>query len=223
MWTEPLYTAEEMRAAEEAHGGPMLELMERAGTAAAEAVLRRYPDAGTVAVWCGTGSNGGDGFVVARKLHEAGRTVEIVFAGPEEKVVGDARENLERARKLKIPFTETGGGDVAVDALFGTGFSGKPRDDAVRLIQALNGLGAPILSVDVPSGVNVLLFPGPGRISVRLFQVIAVSLQLSLLNRSNSKLPLAILLNRSLPGCWSAVAKLENNSVKRSQASRARR
>ena len=50
MWTEPLYTAEEMRAAEEAHDGPMIELMERAGSAAAEAVLRRYPDAKTVAV-----------------------------------------------------------------------------------------------------------------------------------------------------------------------------
>ena len=154
MWTEPLYTAEEMRAAEEAHEGPMLELMERAGSAAAEAVLRRYPDAGSVAVWCGTGSNGGDGFVVARNLHEAGRTVEIVLAGPEEKVSGDARENLERAKKLKIPFAEPGGGEVAVDALFGTGFSGKPRDEAVRVIGALNRLGTPILSVDVPSGVN---------------------------------------------------------------------
>jgi ADP-dependent NAD(P)H-hydrate dehydratase / NAD(P)H-hydrate epimerase len=154
MWTEPLYTAEEMRAAEEAYDGPMLELMERAGSAAAEAVLRRYADARSVAVWCGTGSNGGDGFVVARKLHEAGRAVEIVLAGPEEKIAGDARENLERARKLKIPFGEPGGGELAVDALFGTGFSGKPRDEAARLIEELNGLGAPILSVDVPSGVN---------------------------------------------------------------------
>jgi len=75
MWAEPLYTAEEMRAAEEARDGPMIDLMERAGSAAAETVLRRYPDARSVAVWCGTGSNGGDGFVVARKLHEAGRTV----------------------------------------------------------------------------------------------------------------------------------------------------
>jgi ADP-dependent NAD(P)H-hydrate dehydratase / NAD(P)H-hydrate epimerase len=154
MWTEPLYTAEEMRAAEEAHEGPTLELMDRAGTAVAEAVLRRYPDAKSVAVWCGTGSNGGDGFVVARELHEAGRAVEIVLAGQEGKVAGDAKENLERTRKLMIPFTEPGGGEVVVDALFGTGFSGKPRDEAARFIEALNGLEAPILSVDVPSGVN---------------------------------------------------------------------
>ena len=164
MWTEPLYTAEEMRAAEEAYDGPMLELMERAGSAAAEAVLHRYPDAGSVAVWCGTGSNGGDGFVVARKLQEAGRAVEIVLAGPEDKIAGDARENLEHARKLQIPFAEPGGGDVAVDALFGTGFAGKPRDEAARLIEALNGLGAPILAVDVPSGVNASTgeVAGPG-------------------------------------------------------------
>jgi ADP-dependent NAD(P)H-hydrate dehydratase / NAD(P)H-hydrate epimerase len=154
MWTEPLYTAEEMRAAEEAYDGPMLELMERAGSAAAEAVLRRHPDAASVAVWCGSGANGGDGFVVARKLYEAGKAVEIVLAGAEDKIAGDAKENLERARKLKIPFAGPGGGDVAVDALFGTGFSGKPRDDAARMIEDLNGLGVPILSVDVPSGVN---------------------------------------------------------------------
>src|SRR4051794_1889932 len=135
MWTEPLYTAEEMRAAEEAHDGPMIDLMERAGSAAAEAVLRRHPDARSVAVWCGTGSNGGDGLVVARKLHEAGKTVEIVLAGPEKTVAGDAGENLERARKLKIPLVAPGGGDVAGDAAFGARFFGKPRDDAPRQIR----------------------------------------------------------------------------------------
>ena len=162
MWAEPLYTAEEMRAAEESHDGPMIELMERAGSAAAEAVVRRHPEARSVAVWCGTGSNGGDGFVVARKLHEAGKTVEIVLVGDEGKVAGDAAENLERARKLKIPLAEPGGGEVAVDALFGTGFSGKPRDDAARTIEDLNGLGVPIVSVDVPSGVDASTGQVPG-------------------------------------------------------------
>src|SRR4029453_13586867 len=154
MWTEPLYTAEEMRAAEAAHDGPVLELMERAGSAAAEAVLRRYPEALSVSVWCGTGSNGGDGFVVARKLREAGRNVEIVLGGTEEKIAGEAAENLEGARKLKIPFAELGGGEGAVDALFGTGFSGKPRDEAARAIEELNGPGVPILAGGVPSGVG---------------------------------------------------------------------
>ena len=154
-WAEPLYTAAEMRAAEDAYAGTMLELMERAGTAVAEAVLREYAAARRVAVWCGTGSNGGDGFVVARKLREAGREVEIVLAGAEEKVKGDAAENLRRARDLGLPFVESArAADVAVDALFGTGFSGAPREDAARTIEQLNAFPAPVVAVDVPSGVD---------------------------------------------------------------------
>ncbi len=143
-----------MRAAEEAYDGPTLELMELAGSAAAGAVLRRYPDAKSASVWCGAGANGGDGFVVARKLREAGWAVELVLAGREDNIAGDAAENLVRARKLEIPFADRAAGEVAVDALFGTGFSGKPRDDAARRIDELNALGVPIVSVDVPSGVD---------------------------------------------------------------------
>ena len=76
MHVEPLVTADEMRAAEEAHPGypeSMAELMERAGTAVARAVLHRFP--GRVTVVCGTGSNGGDGKVAARVLREAGAEV----------------------------------------------------------------------------------------------------------------------------------------------------
>lgn len=155
MWAERLYTAAEMRAAEEAYEGPTLELMERAGTAAAEAALRRYPDARSYSVWCGAGSNGGDGLVVARKLHEAGRAVAVRLTAPEEKFAGDAAENLRRAKEVGLALTEeAGGGDVVVDALFGTGFSGKPRREAGRVIAELNALGAAVLAVDVPSGVD---------------------------------------------------------------------
>jgi hydroxyethylthiazole kinase-like uncharacterized protein yjeF len=152
--TEPLYTAAEMRAAEEAYDGPTLDLMERAGAGAAEAILRRYPDARSASVWCGGGANGGDGFVVARKLSQAGWAVEIVLAAGEDKIAGDAAENLTRARGLGLPFGKGGAGQVAVDALFGTGFSGKPREDAATRIEELNALGVPIISVDVPSGVD---------------------------------------------------------------------
>jgi len=154
MWAEPLYTAAEMRAAEEAYEAPMLDLMERAGTAVAEAVMRRHPDARRISVWCGTGANGGDGFVAARKLHEAKRDVEIVLGGPEEKISGDPAANLTRARKLGISIADEGEGEVAVDALYGTGFTGKPRDDAARRIGEVNALGVPVVSVDVPSGVD---------------------------------------------------------------------
>ncbi len=132
MSVEPLYTAAEMRKAEEAYAGPTLELMERAGTATAELVLVRHPGAAHFTVWCGSGANGGDGFVVARQLAKAGREAEIVLVGEEEKIAGDAAEMLAQARKARIPVVDAPSSpDVAVDAIFGTGFrarpAGKPR------------------------------------------------------------------------------------------------
>ena len=133
---EPLYTAAEMRAAEERYPGTVEELMERAGRAVAEHALEDFGNARSFTVVCGSGSNGGDGKVAARVLEEAGRAVIVVDAKPEdeEKDLGDP--------------------DVLVDALFGTGFEGEPRPGAARLIEQMNGLGAPILAVDLPSGVD---------------------------------------------------------------------
>jgi NAD(P)H-hydrate epimerase len=122
---EPLYTAEEMRAAEAGHDVDAM--MERAGRAVAEAILDRYPSAHTIACVCGGGANGGDGRIAARILREAGR---------------DAREEL------------VDGADVVVDALFGTGFHGEPRPEAAALVERMNGAGAPVVAVDVPSGVD---------------------------------------------------------------------
>src|SRR5262245_29071773 len=93
-----------MRAAEQSYAGPTLELMERAGAGAAEALLRWYHGARTFSLWCGTGNNGGDGFVVARKLREAGREVEVKLLGQEEKVQGDAGASLAAAREAGVPF-----------------------------------------------------------------------------------------------------------------------
>ncbi len=140
MQLEPLVTAAEIRAAEEAHPGhpdSMAELMERAGEAVARAVLERFP--GRVAVVCGTGSNGGDGRVAARILREAGREVEVIEQ-----------------------FGELGRPDVVVDALFGTGFHGAPREDAARMIERVNGCGAPVVAIDVPSGVDASTGEVPG-------------------------------------------------------------
>jgi ADP-dependent NAD(P)H-hydrate dehydratase / NAD(P)H-hydrate epimerase len=122
---EPLYTADEMRAAEAGHDVDAM--MELAGRGVAEAVLRRYPDARRIACVCGRGANGGDGRIAARVLREAGR---------------DAVEELVE------------GADVVVDALFGTGFHGEPRPDAAALIERMNAAGASVVAVDVPSGVN---------------------------------------------------------------------
>jgi ADP-dependent NAD(P)H-hydrate dehydratase / NAD(P)H-hydrate epimerase len=154
MIAEPLYTAEEMRAAEEAYQGPTLELMERAGSATAEAILERYPD-GSVSVWCGTGSNGGDGLVIARKLRAAGRDVQIRLLGDEGRMAGDAAENLDRVRGAGIPFVdELVETSLVVDALFGTGFRGKPRKEAAAAIEQLGALRGRVVAVDVPSGVD---------------------------------------------------------------------
>jgi hydroxyethylthiazole kinase-like uncharacterized protein yjeF len=163
MVAEPLYTAAEMRAAEQAYGGPTLELMERAGKAVAEAALRRWPGARRITVWCGRGANGGDGLVVARELHAAGREAVVRLVGSEEKLRGDAGENLRRAREVGVTFVEEHvPADLLVDALFGTGFSGAPRREAARSIEEMNEAGAPVLAVDVPSGVDASSGEAPG-------------------------------------------------------------
>lgn len=123
---EPLYTAAEARAAEEGHDVSVL--MERAGAAVAHEVLERFPDARRVAVVCGGGSNGGDGRIAARILRAEGRDAVETTA-------------VEQA-------------DVIVDALFGTGFSGAPRAEAAAAIERINGARAPVVAVDVPSGVD---------------------------------------------------------------------
>ena len=123
---DSLYTAEEARAAEAGHN--VGQLMERAGAAVAREVLQRFPDARRVAVVCGGGSNGGDGRIAVRILREADRDAVETTA-------------VEQA-------------DVIVDALFGTGFHGEPREEAAATIERINAAGAPVVSVDVPSGVD---------------------------------------------------------------------
>ncbi|HXY85935.1 MAG TPA: NAD(P)H-hydrate dehydratase [Gaiellaceae bacterium] len=130
---EPLYTADEMRAAEAGHD--VAELMERAGREVAEYVLEEYGDE-SVTIVCGPGNNGGDGRVAARVLREADLDVRVVESKPE----GEDK-NL-------------GSPGVIVDALFGTGFTGEPRPDAARLIEQINVADVDVVSVDVPSGVD---------------------------------------------------------------------
>jgi NAD(P)H-hydrate epimerase len=125
-----------MRAVEEAYPGypdSMRELMVRAGTATAEAAMRRFPEARAFTVVCGGGSNGGDGLVAAEVLRAQGEVLVVEMKGGE--------------RTLGSP-------DVIVDALFGTGFSGEPRADAAALIEQMNSAGVPIVSVDIASGVD---------------------------------------------------------------------
>jgi NAD(P)H-hydrate epimerase len=161
-WLSPLLDAATMRAVDrwaiDDQGVPGLELMERAGAGVARAVEQLAPD-GRVAVVCGRGNNGGDGFVAARLLHEAGRGVDVVVAGDQETIAGDARVNLERlpgegALSLKAGQEAIAHSSVVVDALLGTGFSGAARDAVAEAIALINESRSPVVGVDVPSGVD---------------------------------------------------------------------
>jgi ADP-dependent NAD(P)H-hydrate dehydratase / NAD(P)H-hydrate epimerase len=165
-WLIPLLDAEAMRAVDrwaiDDQGVPSLELMERAGTGVARAVERVVSD-GPVAVVCGKGNNGGDGLVAARLLRQAGREVTVLCVAPASELSGDASRNLQLLPGTP-PVVLDGAGAAAraeldraavvVDALLGTGFQGKPRGVAAAAIDALDACAAPVVSVDVPSGVD---------------------------------------------------------------------
>ncbi len=170
-WLTPLPDAETMRSIDrwaiDEQGVASLELMERAGAGVAAAVERVAPD-GAVAVVCGKGNNGGDGFVVARLLRDAGREVRVVLTSPPEEIRGDALANLERLPgegPVRLDGSswqdggETKGEPLAgcaaiVDALLGTGFEGQPRGEVGVAIETIGRAGAPVVAVDVPSGVD---------------------------------------------------------------------
>ncbi len=160
-WLRPLYDAEGMRAIDawaiENQGVPSLELIENAGRAVAEAVAELAPER-PVRVVCGKGNNGGDGLVAARLLEEMGFGVEVLLLWPADELSGDAGANLERVDASEVGGDEVGarlvGSGAVVDAIFGTGFAGAPREPAVAAIAAINGCGAPVVACDIASGVD---------------------------------------------------------------------
>lgn len=159
-WLKPLYDAEGMRAVDrwaiETQGVPSLELMEAAGTAVAEAVASLAPQ-GPVRVVCGKGNNGGDGFVAARVLAAMGFEVEVLLLWPGEELRGDAAVNFERFGGDLVEgelAPRLAGSGAVVDAIFGTGFSGAPREPAAAAIAAVNASGAPVVACDIASGVD---------------------------------------------------------------------
>jgi hydroxyethylthiazole kinase-like uncharacterized protein yjeF len=157
-WLQGLPDPERMRATDrwaiEERGIPGLELMERAGRGLADLVVAVAPD-GPIAVACGKGNNGGDGYVAARLLREAGREVRVVAVAPLQELGGDARANAERVDGIE-PFAAARLDDcaVVVDALLGTGFSGAPHGAVADAIAAVNAAGLAVVAADVPSGVD---------------------------------------------------------------------
>jgi ADP-dependent NAD(P)H-hydrate dehydratase / NAD(P)H-hydrate epimerase len=161
-WLDPCLDADEMRATDtwaiKDQGVPSLDLMETAGRAVAEAAAEAASSS-SAAVVCGKGNNGGDGLVAARVLREMGFDVDALLLAPPGELSGDAQANVQRfdgARQVEEGELASAlpGRGVVVDAVFGTGFAGTPRDPAAAAIDAMNQAEAPIVATDIASGVN---------------------------------------------------------------------
>jgi ADP-dependent NAD(P)H-hydrate dehydratase / NAD(P)H-hydrate epimerase len=176
-----IVTSDEMRSIDrvtsERFGVPSLTLMENAGSAVAEFALASYPQAKTFGVICGKGNNGGDGFVAARKLQQAGREVRILLLADPSELHGDAAVNFARLKKNSVsretaPDTTNSGSliifntwgdpafreifscDVLIDAILGSGFRPPVGGLYAEAIAKINATTAPVLAVDVPSGAD---------------------------------------------------------------------
>jgi NAD(P)H-hydrate epimerase len=153
------------RATSERFGVPSLTLMENAGTAVADFVLRRYFGAESVGVICGKGNNGGDGFVAARKLHQTGMRVSVLLLADPGELKGDAVEmfkqlpiqpvlarNEEELRS--VPAQQVYQADVLIDGILGTGFRPPVKGLYAQAIEAFAKIEEPIVAIDIPSGLD---------------------------------------------------------------------
>ena len=162
------------------YGIPGIVLMENAGRGAAEIIERTYGPRGSALVVCGTGNNGGDGFVIARHLHNAGWSVRVLIAGDPLRFSPDAATNDRIIQAMELERTvavdgetqrkvvdSTSANDVVIDALLGTGFSEIVRSPLAELIATLNGSKKrAMVAVDVPSGLDCDTGE-PGGVAVR--------------------------------------------------------
>lgn len=148
-------------------GIPSIVLMENAAIAVVDAIFEHFASSERVALVCGTGQNGGDGFAVARHLENRGVVPVIVIVGDRSSIAGDAATNLTVCERLGLPIYEVGepadastalahiaDADLIVDALFGTGLNRAPSGIHATVIRDLAELRIPILAVDLPSGAN---------------------------------------------------------------------
>lgn len=153
----PLHEVAAVRRLEQAASAalPAHTLMQRAGLAVARLTLALAPHARTVWIACGPGNNGGDGFEAALHLKRWGKEAVVTWLGEEARAPEDARTSLQRARAAGVAFTAAppASYDFALDALLGIGSTRAPDGAMAEQIQRLNA-GAPVLAVDVPSGLD---------------------------------------------------------------------
>lgn len=158
-----LYRADQVRALDQCAINefdiPGFMLMQRAGKFAFDQLIRRWPDAKRISVWCGAGNNGGDGHIVAGLARQRGLSVQLVQIGEVDHLTGDAALACQWAKGCGVvftPYTEAVEirGDVIVDALLGTGLHEQLRSPLDSAIAHINSGGVPVLAVDIPSGLN---------------------------------------------------------------------
>ncbi len=150
-------------------GIPSIVLMENAGRQAVAAMEAAFEDLASthVGVMCGRGNNGGDGFVVARTLIQRGIETSVFLLGSVADVRGDARTNLEvlgrigltvveisNAQEWELHFSEISRCELVVDAILGTGFHGQLSGLLETVVADINGLGVPIVAIDLPTGLS---------------------------------------------------------------------
>lgn len=138
---------------------PGILLMKRAGFFALESLQYHFNNPQTIVVFCGTGNNGGDGFIVAQLALLAGMKVQVLLHGSPEKLQGDALTTYQEMRALGITMSVFSKpiitqADVLVDALFGTGLDRPISGQLAEQIQWINQLKKPVLALDIPSGLN---------------------------------------------------------------------
>ncbi|UTV27545.1 NAD(P)H-hydrate dehydratase [Photobacterium atrarenae] len=157
-----LYRAEQVRQGEQraarAASLEMYQLMVRAGEAVFSLLSQRYPQCRSILICCGGGNNGGDGYVVARLALECGMQVRLWQLGDANRLTGDAVRArdawLAAGGQITSPQSQVPDDvDMVVDALLGTGLSGRVREDCALLIAQLNRTDKPVFAVDVPSGL----------------------------------------------------------------------
>jgi NAD(P)H-hydrate epimerase len=160
--TENLYTAAQTRALDHCaihdHGIPGITLMSRAADAAFRCLLETWPQPQRLQVFCGTGNNGGDGFLIADLAHKRGIEVVVVQVGDPGNITGDALLARQQAHTNGVRIVAFGeqalvSEGVIVDALLGTGLGGDVRGSYTDAIAAINACGAAVLAVDIPSGL----------------------------------------------------------------------
>ena len=133
-------------------------LMARAGLAVARLALAQAPHAALVQVWAGPGNNGGDGLVAARELHLAGKDVHVTLVGDAARLPADSAQALKDAEQAGVPIHNSHhpaqSPGLVIDALLGLGTSRAPTGALAQAIEHINRCGAPVLAVDLPSGLH---------------------------------------------------------------------